>query len=200
VGKLLLPPTLASGTILLADNCGAAAFGYLPDESPEPSRYRLEYDRGRYRIAKVDATWSGMPWVPLPGRYGDAALVVDVYFPGYRPGGAVVLCCRASNGPATGYHLLVAPAEGQFAVTRWEGKQSTILAPWRPAPTLQPADQVNRLELRCAGTTLAVWLNGTLAATLEDATYPAGNMWVGVESWDGALGAVMLAGLMVVQQ
>src|SRR5262249_29738299 len=153
-----------------------------------------------YTVTKVDPTWRGMPWVPIPGQYADAALVVDLYFPESRPGVAAVLCCRAPAGPASGYHLHVAPDDGQFALVRWDGGQPTMLVDWRPTPALQAAGETNRLELRCAGATLGVWLNGQLAASVDDATYDAGAMWLGAEARDGGATTLVLAGLYVVQQ
>jgi hypothetical protein len=199
-GIVPAPAEAAPGTLLLADGFGSAAFGHLPAESPDSGHFQVEYRRGRYHVTKVDATWRGMPWVPIPGRYADAALVVDVYFPEGRPGGAAVLCCRAPAGPASGYHLHVAPAGGQFALLRWDGGQPTTLVDWSATPSLHPAGEANRLELRCAGTTLGVWLNGTLAATVDDETYNAGAMWLGADARDGGATTLVLAGLYVVQQ
>ena len=56
-------------------------FGLLPVTSPDPAHYRVEYEWGSYVIAKLDPYWTETIWVPLPGTYGDAALVVDALAP-----------------------------------------------------------------------------------------------------------------------
>src|SRR5262249_45216161 len=199
-GSLPLLDRAAPGTLLLADGFGSAAFGHLPAESPEPDHFQVEYRRGRYTVTKVDPIWHGMPWVPIPGQYADAALVVDLYFPEDQLRGTAVLCCRAPPGTASGYPRHVAPADGQFALVRWDGGQPTMLVDWSATPPLNPAGETNRLELRCAGTTLGVWLNGQLAASVDDDTYDAGAMWLGAESRDGGATTLVLASLYVVQQ
>jgi hypothetical protein len=51
----------------------------------------------------------------------------------------------------------------------------------RAAP-FRGGGQANRIELTCAGETIAVAVNGTEVARMQDGGHRAGRSWIGVES------------------
>jgi len=200
-GAALVPAggVRAPGTVLLADHFGSAEFGCLPVASPEPARYRLEYRWGQYAIVLAATPAPRPAWVPVPGRYADAGLVVDAQVLGDGTDSQVQLCCRSQDAPASGYQLHVAPAAGRFALYRCDAGRLVALADWQGSAALRP-DRPNRLELSAAGSTVTVTINGLRVAAVRDETYATGGIWIGASAPAGRAAEVILAGLQVVQQ
>jgi serine/threonine-protein kinase len=170
------------GDPLLTETFDDPARAVLPAVSPDPARFALGYVDGAYQLTKVDLAFRGMPFVTLPGSYEDATLAVDV-----RPAGAatdryVALGCRAAS-PALdgGYRVSIDLERGTFLLDRWDAGAATSLAEGRAAP-FRGGGQANRLELTCAGETIAVAVNGTEVARVRDGGHRAGLFWIGVES------------------
>jgi tetratricopeptide (TPR) repeat protein len=200
-GAVLVPVggVRAPGDVLLADHFGSAEFGCLPVASPEPARYRLEYRWGQYAIVLNGPAAPRPAWVPVPGSYTDAGLVVDAQVLGDGATAEVQLCCRSQDAPDSGYQLHVAPAAGWFALYRCDAGRLVALADWQESAALR-RDRPNRLELSAAGATVTVTINGLRLAAVRDETYASGGIWIGASAPDGRAAEIVLAGFQVVQR
>ena len=138
--------------------------------------------------------------MPIPGRYQDAALVLDVQVVGTGPGRFVAVRCRASTTDGGGYQLTIFPATRACQLTRWDGDRPVVLSETQESPAIRRGDQWNHLEFRCVGPTLVALVNGAVLASAEDATHAAGTMWLGAGAADAAVAEAVFAGFLVVQQ
>lgn len=188
------------GDTLLHDDFEDPARGKLPGASDEPSRYRRGYDGGEYVIRKLDPQWNGVPLAPLPGSYENAALIVEVRLVGESMGRFIALACRVNE--AGHYRLTVGPGGGSFVLSRWEGGREIVLVQPQPSAALRRGAETNRLELSCAGDTIAATINGTEVAVAHDTTFRTGGMWIGVEETPNnpPVTEARFAGLTVVQR
>jgi hypothetical protein len=85
-----------------------------------------------------------------------------------------------AGGDAATPVALVSPGRGQFAVARWDGGRETRLVDWQTARAMRQGNQTNRLELHCRDGGVQVRINSIQVAQLQDATYRAGTLWLGV--------------------
>lgn len=172
-----------AGDILVSETFGDPSRGTLPRTSPHPDQYTIGYDSGEYVIAKADPAWPGVPFALVPGDYADAALTVDVRLTGDITDRYVALGCRTSSALLDdGYRLSVNVGRGTVTLDRWDGGRFTPLLTETPTTAIRRGTQSNRIELRCAGTEIAVSINAVRVAAVEDATYRQGRLWIGVES------------------
>ena len=138
----------------------------------------------------------------LPAVYADAALAVDAHQEGESQGRYLSDGCRNQLDSNAHYRFVVVPNTKQFVLERWDGDTAVTLIPWEVSPAVRPGDQTNRLELSCAGSTIAASLNGTPLASVQDSTYREGLMWVGAGSSADlhAAVAVRIDNLVVIQR
>jgi hypothetical protein len=200
-GAALVPTgrVRAPGDVLLADHFGSAEFGCLPVASLEPARYRLEYRWGQYAIVLAETAAPRPAWVPVPGSYTDAELIVDAQVLGDGGDAKVQLCCRSQDTPESSYQIHVVPAAGRFALYRCDAGRLVALVDWQESVALR-RDRPNRLELSAAGTTVSVTINGLRVAAVRDETYAAGGIWIGASAPAGRAAEIVLAGFQVVQR
>jgi tRNA A-37 threonylcarbamoyl transferase component Bud32 len=176
----LLP---GSGDIRTSDTFDDPAQGALPQSSPHPEQYTTKYDGGEYVIAKTNPGWPGIPFALLPGDYADAALTVDVRLTGEVTDRYIALGCRTSSAQLDdGYRLSVNVGRGTVTLDRWDRGRFTPLLTETPTNALRRGSQSNRIELRCAGTEIAVSINAVRVAAVEDGIHRHGQLWIGVEA------------------
>jgi hypothetical protein len=195
-----LAPFRCAGTVLFADSFDDPDAGRLPKTSADPTGYIRGYLEGEYRVQKVGTQWDRLPGVFIPGRYDDAALSVDARLvddPAHR---YVGLGCRY-QGKNSNYQFYVAPAAGQFSLSRWDNGTEAILAGWQTSPAIRRGNESNRLELSCVQDAIAASVNGTQVVSMQDGTYRDGSAFLFVGVPAGAqLGAeVRFDNLTVVQ-
>lgn len=180
-------PQPATATVLLQDDFTDPARGVLPRASTNPARTQFGYESDGYVVRVVNAEQVRTAQVNVVGRYGDAAIAVDARLVGETPGRYVLVACR--DDPArlgTHYRFLVEPARGIFSLTRWEDNRETFLVGLQPARAIRRDNAPNRLELSCAGTTIAARVNGVQVASVEDGTLTAGRLLLGTGTYAGS--------------
>ena len=165
-------------TVLLADDFDDPGAGVLPAESSEPAVMRLGYDAGEYVIATLDPSANRLPVAWLPGVYSDAALAVDVRLPNATDGQHIAVSCRTTLPPERGYRLEVDPINGRFTLARFDDDIWVPLVDWTPRAEIRRGSESNHLELACFGTTIRVRINAVEVASVEDATYQTGEMFI----------------------
>jgi hypothetical protein len=197
-GEVEVPPTPTpwpAGT-LFADDFEDPNYTYLPQVSPNASRFVVGYTQGEYLVRRTETALAGTTEIPVPDRdgnptlYGDAVMMVDVHLVGtVTPPRYVRLTCRGRSGEESEYRLLVQPGDRQFRIERRDRGIPTPLVDWRVSNAVRPGTQVNQLELSCVGSTISAVINGESVASVEDATYPTGRMELGVFAPSTALEA-----------
>ncbi len=173
------------GALLFFDDFDTPDSGQLSKSSSDPTHYRVGYEAGEYVIQKVDPEWAYQPAVPLPETYDDAAVSADARLTRESANRYLIVSCRSQPAAVqtTGYRLYVTPDDGKFALIRTEGGTVVRLADWRESPAIRRGNQTNRLELSCAGRTIAASINGTLVASVDDGTYRQGKLWLSAGSF-----------------
>lgn len=170
------------GGILVADNFDDPTRGILPQGSPDPEHFAVAYVDGAYAITKRDPAFAGVPYVRIPGNFENVSVAFDVRVIGPAVDRYVTLGCRTSS-PAldNGYRFSLETDRGRFLLDRWDGGVLTTLASGSSLAVRRDG-QPNRIELTCAGETIAVSVNGTRVAAVQDGNHRSGLLWIGVES------------------
>lgn len=192
-------PRPAPGTVLLADTFADPANGWFPRASTEPAVYRQGHVDGEYQIRTLDPQDRYIRGVYVPGIYSDASLTVEVRALGDAARQTVILDCREQPSGDGQYRLFVDLAERSFRLSRRDSSSSTVdLVALQPTAALRPGNQVNRLELSCAGNAISASINGTRVATSQDAAYTRGQMWLG--AGNAGLGELRFDNLAITQR
>jgi hypothetical protein len=180
---------MTPGTVLLSDSFDDAESGVLPRVSGNPEDFSLDYADGEYVIRKLNPRDNRLPTATLPGAHEDTTLAIDVRLVGATADQYAALICRSQfSDPPEGetfqqsseYRLVVLPTIGEFALTRYDASRQINLVSWQETLAINPGDQTNHVELTCAGNTISASINGVEVASVEDATYRAGAMLIGV--------------------
>jgi hypothetical protein len=180
-------PAPAAGpeaAVLFTETFDEPAASRFPPQSTDP-RIGLGFVDGEYRVAKLEPNLEGMPFLAF-GEAADATIAVDARLVGGADQRFVAMGCRKQPSPGgSEYRFVVVPAVRQFALLRMDDEQSVPLASMQESAAINPGEAPNRLELRCAGSTIAAAVNGTPLTSVQDATYQHGRMWFGASSFVG---------------
>lgn len=114
-------------------------------------------------------------YVTVPGTQRDAGIAVDVRAP--QGAGILALNCRQSGDLF--YQASVDVQARSFRITKGEPGLLNILVE-ENSDLIRTGDQVNRIELICAGSQITVEINGRQAGRLSDSSYSEGQMALGV--------------------
>jgi hypothetical protein len=158
-----------------AGKLAATPFTPVLPESSDP-RFQASYVDGEYQIARLGASSGVVPVVDVPGSYGNGVIDVNVRLIGDASRQVAGVWCRRTGDIASprGYRLLVSPGNGLFTLERVDNGQRVALADPQPSGSILTGNQTNQLELSCDGATLTAAINGTVVASVADATYQAG--------------------------
>lgn len=199
-GALTVPPAVAQGgEALVSDDFSDPASGVMPNAVAD-AEAEYGYLDGEYRLAAL----AGRPQtdIALPigqQTYEDSAISIRARLVGDVANRRVFVTCRHS---AAGYYIfVVTPDESNFFMLRVLRRanvvsQIDLMATGAVLPSLDPAEY-QRLELRCAGSTISAALNGRSVATVVDDTLPAGRHFLGVSSNADELIDVRFADLVI---
>jgi hypothetical protein len=151
-----------------------------PPPRTEPTISCIEAAASCVMTAEMREPGNPLLWMlplSLTRGQGDGILKADVRLAGDVAGRYVALACR-STGVDGEYVLAVRPENRSFRLIRWDGQTPTDLAAKRLTETINPANEVNHLDLRCEGSRIAALINGTPVATAVDNHYPDGGWYV----------------------
>ncbi|MBI2941127.1 MAG: serine/threonine protein kinase [Chloroflexi bacterium] len=166
-------PTPAPGTVLLADNFDDPSRGVLPRSSSDPGRFTAGYEGGEYALKITPETDSDIRVRPS-GTYSDVSIAVDVRVVGNADGQYVNVTCRdqGTGNQRRHYDLTVAPFDGIWNLSRWNGDRWFPLGSVWTSPAVRRGNDRNHLELTCAGTTISASINGTVVVSVQDSSSP----------------------------
>lgn len=170
------------GLVLLAGCAGAS--GPFADDFSNPASgwgaastesYVRGYDSGKYLIRIDVPHW--FVWTTLDRNYKDVAVEAVARSEGMTDNHYGVLCRYSDKG----FYYFAVSADGYYAVFRRLENQ-----PLQPltgpamlrSPVIHRDGSANQLLAVCQGTTLTFYINGELAARLEDDALPAGDVGI----------------------
>jgi hypothetical protein len=139
----------------------------------------VAYINGQYAIRSLSAAGPADFWVPLPGRFADATVAVDASLVGLTRDRYIMVACRYDDVQATRYVLAVRPDVGRAALLLGRGADYSFLKDWTAMPEIQRDSATNRLELACVGGTISASVNRAPLASVQDASFTAGQLAVG---------------------
>ena len=88
-------------------------------------------------------------------------------------------------------YLYAFSCDGQYSLTKWNGKFSVRLVEWTQSDLIQAGpDKTNRLGIMAQGSKLSLYANGNLLTEVVDSSYPMGGFGV-------FIGAVVTPGFTV---
>jgi len=180
-------PSPAPGDLLLTDTFDDPEKGLLPKSSPT-SEYARGYEHGEYFIKKLDPQFTRLPLGTLPGVYADTKLAVDARLVGDTASRYVALECR--RGTRGWYRAYVDAEQGRFWLARWDEGNETLLTDRTASEAIARGNEVNHLELTCAGSLIALAINGVEVATVKDTTYLLGELALGASVFTTSKGTV----------
>jgi hypothetical protein len=149
---------------------------------------------GAYRLLARDATRFVAVAAPLDQPLGDVVVSATFRKTGGPPGGGYGLIVRTQapepldgQNQAFNAYVLEAGDLGEYGVWRRDGDQWVDLVSWTPSPVVRSGGSPNDLLVRAVGTQLTFSVNGTVLATITDATYAQGSVGLIVGGDDNAV-------------
>lgn len=114
-------------------------------------------------------------FVEIPGNQRDASMAIDVRAPVGI--GVPALNCRQRG--ELFYQVSVDVQSRQLRITKGEPGVFNILVD-DSSDLIRTGDQVNRIEIICAGSQITAMINGKEAGRLSDSSYSEGQLALGV--------------------
>jgi hypothetical protein len=168
------------GDILLSDNFDDPTRAQLPLSSTAADRSQ-GYVGGEYEFVNGRPAVSSSQDLAIPGQFGDTSIMVDVRVLGGTSvrRGTHIACRRGTDGG--GYVLAVHPDEQRVIFLRrqtGDGAPVTLFDQ-RSVAAVRAGEAVNRLELRCVGSTITGTINGADVVSINDGAYSRGTHALG---------------------
>jgi dienelactone hydrolase len=179
-----LMPAGPPGTLIASDDMLDPSRGLLTSAPGGPGTYSRAYVNGEYVIRSPVPPATGVSFPNqvesvVAGIYANASLAVDVRLVDPRADQWANIACRSQDDRSQ-YRLTILPAQGVVQLVRWVGGSGLVLFGPQTSAALHPGDQINRLELSCHDGTLDAAINDVRVASVSDATFAAGQMWIGL--------------------
>ena len=164
-----LEPTPVVLSVVYRDDFRDQASGW--DDSFDPQSMR-QYGADKYRLEIRSPNMSA--WGLANRNISDFVLEVTA---------------RQEDGPADSSYGLVfryqdkqnfyrfdITGDGFFLLSKYVGGRWLTLVDWRASPAIRPAGQDNFLRVSCLGENLAVFVNGSLLANIQDDSFRQGDI------------------------
>ena len=133
----------------------------------------------------------------LRQSYGDFTLEIEAA-PRYGPDSGFNgygLVYRAQDDAH--YYAFAVGSDGYYAILRVDGDEETPLADWQQFTHVRRGTQANRLRVACAGATCDFFINDEYATTVEDSTWPDGDVGLWTRSFENSAVTVQFEGARV---
>lgn len=192
----VIPPAPAAddapvrpGTVLLHETFDDPASPLFWGASLVPGQSDLAVVDGSLHVRRLTEGGTAVFMLPADAGADNATIAVDAQLTGEVAGRYLLLGCRRQDTEIqSGYRLAVAPDAGLFTLVRRDAAVEVPLAGWQESGAIRRGGERNRLELTCAGSTIDAVVNGQVVASVQDETYPQGQVLLGVGVFPG-LGA-----------
>ena len=142
------------------------------------------YEGGVYAVTSTD---NGIDmWGVAYQSFEDVEITVQarqVSGPTNNNNGYGVACRVGQGSIITGYFFRIS-GDGFFAIFR-EGEDSSIeLVPWTESDSVRMGNDVNRIGAVCSGEELSLYINGRLAASVQDNVFRSGDVALSAVSFE----------------
>lgn len=175
------------GGIRLEETFDNPHTGIFSAGSIEPDEYTYAYEDGKFVIAALADDFAGELISQVLLTLSDATIAVDARLRGEVTGRYLVVGCRGLDAD-TGYELEVNTELETVTLWRGEGEEQTEIAGPLAAPSIRSLDHTNRIELSCAGETIAARINGEEVVAVEDDRFAEGMLYVGAGLYGASAG------------
>lgn len=141
----------------------------------------LGVENGVYRAYTMSP---GYVWGLNQQQHRDVILEVDVtpMTPNFQNGYGVM--CRADSD-GDGYYFMMNP-DGYFSIQMGDRTGIHALVDWKRSKAIKPDIDRNTIRAVCAGDYLAMYINNTFVAEVNDSTYTAGYTGLSVAAGDNS--------------
>lgn len=127
-----------------------------------PQSNEASYVDGQYRISPTGANRAA--WATYGTVYANARVEATAHFVGAVPGAAGIVFWYASPQD---YYLFAVSSDGFYQITHFQAGRWIALTPWRQEAVIV-AGGPNRLSVETTGGTIAVGVNGTPLASVDE--------------------------------
>ena len=86
-----------------------------------------------------------------------------------------VVCREQGDGSGNGYYLRIS-GDGYYSIYRAVGGEFEPLVDWITSTAIREGQATNHIQAICAGSALALFVNGQLLDEVEDSTFAAGDI------------------------
>lgn len=198
-----IPPTRATATVVPLPEQGMGNVLFQDDFSSPASGWEVgEYNSGSvgYRDGAYFVISLGnndTMWGVANRSFDDLIIEVEatqISAPANQNNDYGVVCREQGNGD--GYYLLIS-GDGYCAIIKNEGGDFVRLVDWTESSAVRQGSTTNHIRAVCDGPTLALFVNGQRAATVEDSTFTGGDIALTATSYEDALTEIRFDNLRV---
>lgn len=143
-----------------------------------------DYYKGTYHIRVDEANI--FSWSVAQQSLGDVLIDVDLAYTGSAQVAEMGVICRMQN--SYDFYMFTVRSDGYFAIFKmYQGNEHFLSADgYTYSEAIHAGVSTNHLTVLCAGEQLALSINDTLVASVEDASYMVGDVGVVAGAFDEA--------------
>ncbi len=186
----------ASGDVLLQDDFSNTSSGWSESTFEQGAR---GYQNGEFRILVTSAEWS--VWDnPNQDFYNDVRVEVDAHRAGGPNDSEYGLICRHTN--VENFYFASVTVDGYFAISRTVNGgdfEFVGMDSFQTNNAIGVGDATNHLRFDCVGSTLSLYANGVLLASVTDTALTTGDVGVYVGSFDTGGAEILFDNFIVYQ-
>lgn len=155
---------------------------YTGDDVDHTWGYVVENEEYQILLKNLDTRLLVTPDLVLPANY---RVEVDTRQATSNPGdNGLVFGIRWGTDTYEGYTLLVNPDDQTYWLNkRWMDGSDTVLRNWLYSPTIQRGSNINHLRVDRVGSTIRLYINGTLVTTVTDGSFTGAGRDAGVVAY-----------------
>ncbi|HET90555.1 MAG TPA: hypothetical protein ENN99_07440 [Chloroflexi bacterium] len=185
-GQLLIALALLMGTVLACGGGGAeptpTEIIFQDDFSNSSSGWEVGnyddgsvgYKEGAYFVTSTRTDF--VMWGVANRSFDNCVIELDTTQVAAGPDhdNAYGVVCR-EQGNGDGYYLRIS-GDGFYSIAKAEGGVFEALVDWTESSAIKKGNATNRLRIECAGSTLAMYVDGRKLEEVQDSTFAAGDI------------------------
>jgi len=160
-----------TGSLLFQDSFSDPSSGW---DRVRQAEGLTDYDNGAYRIY-INNTHADY-WANPGLTFTDVNLEVEAKKIGGPDNNNYGLLCRYQD--RHNFYFLIVSSDGYYGIGKVENGTQRLIQPdqMHPSWAIRKGPGPNHLRVVCAGSRLALWVNGELVAETQDSTFAAGDI------------------------
>ncbi|HMO56818.1 MAG TPA: zinc ribbon domain-containing protein [Roseiflexaceae bacterium] len=164
-------PPPAGETILLSDDFESESNSSFTPGSSDVADYTFE--NGTYAIQVNEPGY--ISWEPLPDTYRDVAIEIETTLQGPEDAAAAIIF-RLQDGD--NFYIFNVAGDRHYNLELYESggeTESIALIDWVPSDAINGVGELNILRVETDGSTIRLYVNGTLLDEISDSTFIRGS-------------------------